>query len=50
MKVTVIPIIIDALGMIPKGLMRGFEELEIEERMETTQNYTLDQPEYWKES
>ena len=28
-KVTMIPIVIDALGMIPKGLERGLEELEI---------------------
>ena len=29
MKLTMIPIIIGALGMIPKGLVWGLEELEI---------------------
>ena len=29
MKETVIPIVIGALGTIPKGLVRGLEELEI---------------------
>ena len=29
MKVTVIPIVIGALGTIPKGFVRGLEELEI---------------------
>ena len=36
MKVTVILIVIDALGMIPKGLVKGVEELEIGGRAETT--------------
>ena len=35
MKVTVLPIINGALGKIPKGLVKGLEELEIEERVET---------------
>ncbi len=29
MKVTVIPILIDALGTIPKGLVKEYESLEI---------------------
>ena len=36
MKVTVIPIIIDALGMILKGLVKELELLEIGGRAETT--------------
>ena len=32
MKVTVIPILIGALGTIPKGLISGVEELEIGRR------------------
>ena len=45
MRVTVIPIVIDALGMILKGLIKGMEELEIRGHTETIQ----DQPEYWGE-
>ena len=37
MKVTVIPIIIDVLGMVSKGLIRGLEELEIGGCAKTTQ-------------
>ena len=35
MKVTVIPIVIGLLGTVLKGLKRGFEELEIQGRIET---------------
>ena len=35
--VTVIPIVISALGTIPKGLVRELEELEIGGRAETIQ-------------
>ena len=38
MKVTVIPIINGALGMIPKVLVRGLEELEIEGQAEIIQS------------
>ena len=31
MKVTIVPIIIGALGTIPKGLVKGLEDLEIRE-------------------
>ena len=35
MKVTVIPVVIGALGTISKGLVQGQEDLEIKEREET---------------
>ena len=38
MKVTVIPMVIGALGTIPKGLVSELEELEIGGRAETVQN------------
>ena len=41
MKVTVIPIVIGALGTAPKGLERGLEELEIRGRIETVQTTAL---------
>ena len=41
MKVTVIPIVIGALGTIPKGLVKGLKELEIEGRAETIQTTAL---------
>ena len=41
MKVTVIPIIIGALGMVPKSLVRGLQELEIEGHAETIQTTSL---------
>ena len=34
-KVTMIPIIIGALGAIPKGLAKGLEDLEIRGQVET---------------
>ena len=37
MKVTVIPIVIGALGIFTKGLMQGLEYLEIRRRVETVQ-------------
>ena len=36
-KVSVIPIMISALGTVPKGLERVLEELEIGGRIETAQ-------------
>ena len=42
MKMAVIPIVIDALGTIPKRLVKGLEELEIrgqEETIQTTERY-----------
>ena len=41
MKVTVIPIVIGALGTVTKGLMQGLEELNIIEREETIQTTAL---------
>ena len=41
MKMTVIPILIGALGTIPKGLVKRLEGLEIEERVETIQTTPL---------
>ena len=37
MKVTVIPIVIGALGTIPKGLVKGLEDIEIKEQVEPIQ-------------
>ena len=41
MKVTVIPIVIGALGRVTKGLIMGLEELEIRDRVETIQTTAL---------
>ena len=41
MKVTVIPIVIGALEMIPKGFLRGQDELKIRGRAETIQTPAL---------
>ena len=41
MGVTVIPIVISALGTIPKGLIRRLEKLEFTGRAETIQTTTL---------
>ena len=35
MKVTVIPVVIGALGTIPKGLVKGLKDLEIRGQVET---------------
>ena len=40
-KVTVIPIVISALGTITKGLIEGLEDLEIKRRVGTIQTITL---------
>ena len=37
MKVTIVPIMIGALGTIPKGLLKGLEDLEVGGRVETIQ-------------
>ena len=37
MKVTMIPIVIGALGTIPKGLIKGLEDLEIRGQVTTIQ-------------
>ena len=41
MKVTIVPIVIDALGTITKGLLKGLEDLEIGGRVETIQTTAL---------
>ena len=35
MKVTIVPIVIGALGTVTKGLLKGLEDLEIGGRVET---------------
>ena len=41
MKVTIVPIVIGALGTITKGLLKGLEDLEVGGRVETTQTTAL---------
>ena len=41
MKVTVVPIVIGALGTITNGLLRGLEDLEVGGRVETIQTTAL---------
>ena len=41
MKVTIIPIVIGALGTVIKGLVKEVEDLEIRGRVETIQTTTL---------
>ena len=41
LKVTIIPIVIGALGTVPKGLVQGLEDLEITGRVETVQTTAL---------
>ena len=41
MKVTIVPIVIGALGTITKGLLKGLEDLEVVERVDTTQMTAL---------
>ena len=41
MKVTVIPIVIGALGTVIKGLIKGLEELDMRGRVETIQTTAL---------
>ena len=41
MKVTIVPIVIGALGTITKGLWKGLEGLEVGGREETIQMTTL---------
>ena len=41
MKVTVIPIVIGALGTVTEGLVQGLEDLEIRGRVENIQTTTL---------
>ena len=41
MKVTIVPTAIDAFGTITKGLLKGLEDLEVGERVETIQMTAL---------
>ena len=41
MKVTIVPIVIGALGTITKGLLKGLEDLEVGRRVETIQTTSL---------
>ena len=41
MQVTIIPIVIDALGTVSKGLLKGLEDLEVGGRVETIQMTAL---------
>ena len=41
MKVTIIPIVIDAFGTVTKGLLKRLEDLEVGGRVETIQNYSI---------
>ena len=41
MKVTIVPIVVGALGTITKGLLKGLEDLEVGGRVETIQTTTL---------
>ena len=41
MKVTIIPIVIGALGTVTKGLVKALEDLEVGGRVETIQTTTL---------
>ena len=41
MKVTIVPIVIGALGTVTKGLLKGLEDLEIGRRVETIQTTAL---------
>ena len=41
MKVTIIPIVIGAFGTVTKGLLKGLEDLEPGDRVETIQTTAL---------
>ena len=50
-KVTIIPIVIGALGTVTKGLLKGPEDLEKEDAWRTTKLlHYWNRPEYWEES
>ena len=37
MKVTIVPVVIGAIGTVTKRLLKGLEDLEVGERVETIQ-------------
>ena len=41
MKVTIIPIVIDAFGTVTKGLLKGLEDLEVGGQVENIQTTAL---------
>ena len=41
MKVTIVPIVIGALGIVTKGLLKGLENLEVGWRVETIPNDSI---------
>ena len=41
LKVTIIPIVIGAFGTVTKGLLKGLEDLEVGDRVETIQTTAL---------
>ena len=41
MKVTIVPIVIGALGTVTKGLLKGLEDLKVGGRVETIQMTAL---------
>ena len=41
MKVTIIPIVTGAFGTVTKGLLKGLEDLEVGDRVETIQTIAL---------
>ena len=41
MNVTIIPIVISAFSTLPKGLLKGMEDLEVGRRVETIQTTAL---------
>ena len=41
MKVTIIPIVIGAYGTVTKGLLKGLEDLEVGDPVETIQTTSL---------
>ncbi len=43
MKVTIVPIVIGAFGTISKGLLKGLEDLEVGDRVETIQTTQIPQ-------
>ena len=51
MRVIVVPVVIGALGTIPKCLVRRLEEVKIGERVENIQTEAfLGRPEYYEET
>ena len=50
MRLTIVPIVIGALGTITKGLLKGLEDLEVGGRVESIQTTALLRTESWDES